>query len=78
MDDKCKSMFTYTDCIPMVVNMVQVTRRVKLSFFLTKKTSQWILALTQVLSTMHTHKKKSRHFYGRQVPNGGEDGAGEG
>jgi len=23
MDDKCKSMFTYTDCIPMVVNMVQ-------------------------------------------------------
>jgi hypothetical protein len=22
MDDKCKSMFTYTDCIPMVVNMV--------------------------------------------------------
>jgi hypothetical protein len=23
MDDKCKSMFTYTDCLPMVVNMVQ-------------------------------------------------------
>ena len=25
-------MFTYTDCIPMVVNMVQVSRRVKLGF----------------------------------------------
>ena len=23
MDDKCKSMFTYTDCLPLVVNMVQ-------------------------------------------------------
>eukprot|EP00286_Rhodomonas_abbreviata_P029278 CAMPEP_0181300704 /NCGR_PEP_ID=MMETSP1101-20121128/7032_1 /TAXON_ID=46948 /ORGANISM="Rhodomonas abbreviata, Strain Caron Lab Isolate" /LENGTH=749 /DNA_ID=CAMNT_0023405959 /DNA_START=219 /DNA_END=2465 /DNA_ORIENTATION=+ len=23
MDDKCKSMFTYTECIPMIINMIQ-------------------------------------------------------